>query len=51
MFDFGQVERMANAIEGSTLVRLPRTGHLAPRENPDAVNAAIDAFLGKRVAT
>lgn len=39
------VRKMADAIEGSTFRVLPHTGHLAARENPDAVNAEIDAFL------
>ncbi|MEU0859348.1 alpha/beta fold hydrolase [Streptomyces griseofuscus] len=39
------VRRMADAIEGSTFRVLPRTGHLAARENPHEVNAEIDAFL------
>ncbi|ATL70608.1 alpha/beta fold hydrolase [Nocardia terpenica] len=39
------VRKMADAIPGSTFRVLPHTGHLAARENPDAVNAEIDAFL------
>ncbi|WP_257585846.1 MULTISPECIES: alpha/beta fold hydrolase [unclassified Streptomyces] len=41
---------MADAIEGSTFRVLPHTGHLAARENPEEVNATIDAFLGARLA-
>lgn len=39
------VRKMADAIPGSTFRVLPGTGHLAARENPDAVNAEIDTFL------
>lgn len=38
---------MAEAIPGSQLVVIPEAGHLAPLENPGAVNAAILEFLGK----
>ncbi len=36
---------MAQAIPGSTFVTIPGAGHLTPLENPQATNAAIDAFL------
>jgi 3-oxoadipate enol-lactonase len=39
------VRKMADAIAGSTFRVLPHTGHLAAREDPDAVNAEIDSFL------
>ncbi|MFF3139859.1 alpha/beta fold hydrolase [Streptomyces mirabilis] len=39
------VRKMADAIEGSTFRVLQHTAHLAARENPDGVNAEIDAFL------
>ncbi|MEV5711812.1 alpha/beta fold hydrolase [Actinoallomurus sp. NPDC052274] len=45
------VRKMADAIEGSTFRVLLHTGHLAARENPDAVNAEIDAFLSALPAT
>jgi 3-oxoadipate enol-lactonase len=45
------VRKMADAIEGSTFRVLLHTGHLAARENPDAVNAEIDAFLAPLPAT
>lgn len=45
VFDLGQTQRMVDAIAGSHFVLLPETGHLAARENPGAVNEAIDAFL------
>ncbi|MFD3307201.1 alpha/beta fold hydrolase [Streptomyces sp. NPDC058694] len=39
------VRKMADAIEGSTFRVLLHTAHLAARDNPDGVNAEIDAFL------
>lgn len=39
------VRKMADAIKGSTFRVLLHTGHLAARENPEGVNAEIDAFL------
>ncbi|MFE4814883.1 alpha/beta fold hydrolase [Streptomyces sp. NPDC056704] len=39
------VRKMADAIEGSTFRVLQHTAHLAARENPEGVNAEIDAFL------
>ncbi|QIS22771.1 alpha/beta fold hydrolase [Nocardia terpenica] len=39
------VRKMADAIPGSTFRVLLHTGHLAARENPEAVNAEIDTFL------
>lgn len=39
------VRKMADAIEGSTFRVLQQTAHLAARENPEGVNAEIDAFL------
>jgi 3-oxoadipate enol-lactonase len=47
VFDLGQSQSLADAIAGSEFVALPGTGHLAPRENPAAVNAAIDRFLAR----
>ncbi|AEW97645.1 MULTISPECIES: alpha/beta fold hydrolase [Streptomycetaceae] len=44
-FPVHAVRRMADAIPGGVLRVLPHTAHLAARENPDAVNAEIDAFL------
>ena len=32
---------------GSQLVRIPRSGHLTPIEEPEAVNAALEAFLAE----
>ncbi|MCO5992907.1 alpha/beta fold hydrolase [Actinoallomurus rhizosphaericola] len=50
-FPVHAVRKMADAIEGSTFRVLLHTGHLAARENPDAVNAEIDAFLAALPAT
>ena len=36
---------MQQAIPGSTLVTLPRTGHLGNLEAPGAWTAAVDSFL------
>lgn len=41
----GCVERIAMAIPGAQLVVLPDCGHFAYLECPDAVRAAIDAFV------
>lgn len=41
---------MADAIPGSEFVLIPNAGHLAPFEQPDAVNAAIRRFLQARFA-
>jgi 3-oxoadipate enol-lactonase len=38
-------ERMAAAIRGAKLVRIPRAGHSSTVEEPAAVTAAIEAFL------
>lgn len=51
VFDVAQSRDLAASIAGSDFVLLPETGHLAPRENPAVVNAAIDAFLQKWQAT
>jgi pimeloyl-ACP methyl ester carboxylesterase len=39
--------RMAAAIPGATLVIVPKAGHLANLEQPDAFNNALSAFLTK----
>jgi len=44
-FPVHAVRRMADAIPTATFTVLLHTGHLAARENPEAVNAEIDAFL------
>ena len=38
---------MAKAVPGATLVIVPRAGHLANLEQPDAFNHALHEFLGK----
>jgi len=38
-------EAIAAAIPGARLEIVPRAGHLANLEQPDAVNAALAAFL------
>jgi 3-oxoadipate enol-lactonase len=38
-------ERMASAIPGAKLVKIPGAGHLSNFEKPDAVNAAIEKML------
>lgn len=50
VFDIAQSKNLAASIVGSDFVLLPKTGHLAPLENPDAVNAAVDRFLKERLA-
>jgi pimeloyl-ACP methyl ester carboxylesterase len=42
-----EAKAMASAIPGARLEVIPRAGHLANLENPDAVNAALHAFLGR----
>lgn len=39
---------MAAKIIGSKFVSIPKAGHFAPMENPDAVNKAIEEFLTHR---
>lgn len=38
-------EEMAEAIPGATLVKVPRCGHMATMEQPEAVNLALRAWL------
>ncbi len=38
---------MAAAVPGATLVIVPKAGHLANLEQPDAFNTALNAFLTK----
>ncbi|MEP2531064.1 alpha/beta hydrolase [Shimia sp.] len=42
-----KAERIKAATPGAQLVRLPRAGHSATIEEPDAVNAAMQAFLDR----
>jgi 3-oxoadipate enol-lactonase len=43
--------RMHEGIAGSTLIRIPRAGHVSNLEDPAAFNAAVSAFLATRVTT
>ncbi len=45
-----EMRAMAAAMPDSKFVEIPDAGHLAPLENPAAVNAAIDDFLARRIA-
>jgi pimeloyl-ACP methyl ester carboxylesterase len=36
---------MGAAIPGSEVVEIPHAGHLAPLENPEAINQAVQSFL------
>jgi 3-oxoadipate enol-lactonase len=49
-FPVAETRAMAEAIPGSLFRVLPRVGHLAALEAPQAVNAAIDEFLREVVA-
>jgi len=40
-------QSMHQAIPGSQLCIIERAGHMAPMENPAAVNAAIDGFMAR----
>lgn len=40
-------QKMADAVAGSQLVALPRCGHLANLERPDAFNASVNDFLSR----
>ena len=42
-----RAERIASAIPGAELVRIPRAGHLSPMEQPAAVEAAMLGFLDR----
>ena len=41
------MEEMARAIPGAQFTVIPGSGHLSPLEQPQAVNAALNAFLGQ----
>jgi 3-oxoadipate enol-lactonase len=41
-----RARRMANRIASAKMVMIPRAGHTSTIEEPDAVNAALDEFLG-----
>jgi pimeloyl-ACP methyl ester carboxylesterase len=38
-------EKMAKAVKGAKLVKVPNAGHLANIENPEPFNAALLAFV------
>lgn len=40
-----EMRRMAEAIPGARFAEIPEAGHVAPLEDPPAVNAAIEEFL------
>jgi 3-oxoadipate enol-lactonase len=42
-----EAEAIATGIAGARLVRIPRAGHLANLENPQAVGEALSAFLAR----
>jgi pimeloyl-ACP methyl ester carboxylesterase len=41
----GESGKMASAVKGAKLVKIPKAGHLPNLENPDAFNAALTAFM------
>lgn len=41
-----EMQAIAAAIPGAEFVRVPGAGHMAPLENPQAVNAAMRRFIG-----
>jgi pimeloyl-ACP methyl ester carboxylesterase len=41
------MEEMARAIPGAQFTVIPGSGHLSPLEQPQAVNAALNAFLAQ----
>ena len=40
-------DRMQAGIAGSSLVQIPRSGHMTPVEEPEAVNEALETFLAR----
>lgn len=42
------LDGMDSLIDDLTIVKVPDCGHFVPWERPDAVNAAMDDFLGQR---
>jgi pimeloyl-ACP methyl ester carboxylesterase len=41
------LDGMEDVVEDLTVVKVPGCGHFVPWEAPEAVNAAIDAFLSR----
>jgi pimeloyl-ACP methyl ester carboxylesterase len=46
-----KAERIAAAIAGAKLVRIPRAGHIMTLEQPEAATRAISGFLDGLAAT
>jgi 3-oxoadipate enol-lactonase len=42
-------QKMHAAIKGSQLVTIPRSGHMTPVQEPEAVNAALEAFYRSQI--
>jgi 3-oxoadipate enol-lactonase len=40
-----EMKAIADAIPNAQFVLIPNAGHMAPMEQPDAVNAAIQRFV------
>jgi 3-oxoadipate enol-lactonase len=40
-----EMQSIAEAIPGAQFVEIPDSGHMAPMENPDAVNEALHNFV------
>jgi 3-oxoadipate enol-lactonase len=49
-FPVAETRAMADAIPGGQFRVLPKVGHLAAVESPQAVNATIEEFLREVVA-
>lgn len=43
------MQQMQDKINGSTIVHVPKAGHMAPIENPEFVTQAIEEFLEKSI--
>lgn len=43
-----EAQAMADAIPGASLATIPRAGHMAPLEQPGAVNAVLASFFAER---
>ncbi len=44
------IDGLDQIVDDLTLVKVPDCGHFVPWQAPDAVNAALDAFLAKTEA-
>lgn len=47
----GSSSAMAAAISGAQMVCIPKAGHFAPIENPEAFNQAVEEFLNRVLRT